>query len=263
MKKSFLYLLTLFLCTSITGDWHLIKKIPFTDVASFTTDKLGNVYVVSENMLLQFDGSGQPVNHYSEKNLGRLFSVDAVNPLKILTFYPDFARINILSSKLVLQSTVELRGIGIEQPLLICNSAVDYGIWIYDRQDFQLKKIDLNLQVFRESGNIPQITGKEINPAAMLEANDYVLLSDPATGILFFDLFGTYYKTLPIKNVYSMQAKDNDLYYMSNGELRTYNFKTLVDKKIDLPVNDSITACRFEQNRLLLLSANELQFYSN
>ena len=97
----------------------------------------------------------------------------------------------------------------------------------------------------------------------MLEANDYVLLSDPDNGILFFDLFGTYYKTLPIKNVYSMQAKDNDLYYVSSGELRTYNFKTIVDKKIDLPVGDSITASRFEQNRLLLLSGSELKFFSN
>ena len=262
MKKSFLYLLIFLLLTSLTGDWHLIKKIPFTEVAAFTTDKLGNAYVVSENMLLQFDNNGLPVNHYSEKNLGRLSSVDAVNPFKLLCFYPDYAQINILTSKLVLQSTIQLRGMGIEQPALICNSAVDYGIWIYDRQDFQLKKIDLNLQIFRESGNIPQSTGREFNPVAMLEANDYVLLSDPAIGILFFDLFGTYYKTLPIKNVYSMQTKDNDLYYVSNGELRIYNFKTLADKKIELPVSDSITASRFEQNRLMLLSGNELKFYS-
>ena len=70
------FLIVLF--TSLTGDWHLIKKIPFTEVAAFTTDKLGNVYVVSENMLLQFDGNGLPVNHYSEKNLGRLASVSSV-----------------------------------------------------------------------------------------------------------------------------------------------------------------------------------------
>src|SRR5436190_13086298 len=148
MKKLFFYILTFITLTSLTGEWHLLKKIPFTEIAAFTTDKLGNVYVVSENMLLQFDGNAQPVNHYSEKNLGRLAYVDAVNPLKLLAFYPDFAQINLLSSKLVLQSTIQLRGIGIEQPLLVCTSTIDNGIWIYDRQDFQLKKIDLNLQVF-------------------------------------------------------------------------------------------------------------------
>ena len=263
MKKVAIGSFLLFLLTAVSGDWHLIKKIPFNEVTAFTTDKLGNVYVVSENMLLQFDNNGLPVNHYSEKNLGRFASVDAVNPFKLLCFYPDYAQINILTSKLVLQSTIQLRGMGIEQPELICNSAVDYGIWIYDRQDFQLKKIDLNLKIFRESGNIPQIIGKEFNPVSILEANDYVLLSDPAIGILFFDLFGTYYKTLPVKNAYSMQAKDNDLYYASEGELRIYNFKTLADKKIELPVSDSIIASRFEQNRLILMSGNELNFYSN
>src|SRR5438045_238110 len=113
MKKIFFCYITFLFLTSLTGDWHLVKKIPFTEVAAFTTDKLGNVYVVSENMLLQFDNNGLPVNHYSEKNLGRLAYVDAVNPLKLLAFYPDFAQINLLSSKLVLQSTIQLRGIGI------------------------------------------------------------------------------------------------------------------------------------------------------
>ena len=263
MKKISLFLFSFFFLTSFSGDWKLIKTIPFTEVASFTTDKLGNTYVVSENMLLQFDNNGQPVNHYSEKNLGRLAYVDATNPLKLLAFYPDFAQINLLSSKLVLQSTIQLRALGIEQPLLVSTSAVDNGIWIYDRQDFQLKKIDLNLQVFRESANIPQLTGRELNPSAMIEASDYVLISDPASGILFFDLFGTYYKTLPVNNVFSMQAKGNDLYYVSGGELHTYNFKTLADKRIELPSADSITACRFEQNRLMLLAGNEVRFYSN
>jgi hypothetical protein len=263
MKRVTISCFLFLLLTSLTGDWHLLKKIPFTEVAAFTTDKLGNIYVVSENMLLQFDANGQPVNHYSEKNLGRLAYVDAVNPLKLLAFYPDFAQVNLLSSKLVLQSTILLRSMGIEQPLLVSTSAVDNGIWIYDRQDFQLKKIDLNLQVFRESGNIPQLTGREFFPVAMLEANDYLLISDPANGILFFDLFGTYFKTLPIKNVYSIQVKDNNLYYVAGGELHSYNFKTLADKKIDLPAGDSITACRFEQNRLLLLGGHEMRVYAN
>src|SRR5258705_2836481 len=114
MKKIFLYVLTFLFLTSFTGDWQLVKKIPFTEISAFSTDKLGNAYVVSENLLLQFDNNGNPLNHYDEKNLGRLAYVDADNPLKLLAFYPDFAQINILSSKLVLQSTVQLRGIGIE-----------------------------------------------------------------------------------------------------------------------------------------------------
>src|ERR1044072_2751903 len=82
------------------GDnYTLIRSIPFTN-ASFTTDNLGNAYVIAENQLLQFDGNGKPKGNYSESNLGVLRSVDASDPLKILLYYPDFTQINILNSKL-------------------------------------------------------------------------------------------------------------------------------------------------------------------
>jgi len=263
VKKIFLYVLTFFILTSFTGEWQLVKQIPFTEISAFTTDNLGSAYVVSENLLLQFDNNGSPLNHYDEKNLGRLAYVDAQNPLKLLAFYPDFAQINILSSKLVLQSTIQLRGIGIEQPVLICNSKVDYSIWVYDRQDFKLKKVDLNLQVTRESGNIPQLIGKEINPRFMTEGGKFLLMSDPDLGILFFDQYGTYFKTYPVKNVYYMQATEDELYYVSNGAFYTYNFKTLAEQKAGLPVNDSLTAARVEQNRLFLTGNNELKIFSH
>src|SRR5436853_7636043 len=98
MKKKFFYILTFFILSSFASDWQPVKQIPFTEIASFTTDNLGNVYVVSENILLQFDNNGKPLNHYDEKNLGRLVRIDADNPLKLLVFYPDFAQINILNS---------------------------------------------------------------------------------------------------------------------------------------------------------------------
>lgn len=263
MKKIFFYISAFIILTSLTGDWELVKQIPFTEITAFTTDNLGNAYVVSENILLQFDNNGKPVNHYDEKTLGRLAFVDADNPLKLLAFYPDFAQINILNSKLALQSTIELRGLGIEEPLLICNSKVDYGIWVYDRKDFKLKKIDLNLQVTKESGNIQQLIGSDINPRFMVEGGKYLLMSDPDIGILFFDQYCTYYKTLPAKNIYYMQGTEDELYYVSNGSLYSYNFKTLAEQKADLPVNDSLSTARIEQHRLFLTANNELKIFSH
>lgn len=263
MKKIFFSTFIFLILTSFTGNWQLVKQIPFTEITSFTTDNLGNAYVVSENLLLQFDNNGKPLNHYDEKNLGRLADVDADNPLKLLLFYRDFAQINILNSQLALQSTIQLRALGIEDPLLICNSKVDYGIWVYDRQDFKLKKIDLNLQVTRESSNIPQLIGKDINPRFMTEGGKFLLMSDPEAGILFFDQYGAYFKTHPVKNVYYMQATEEELYYVSNGSLYTYNFKTLEEKKAGMPLNDSLSAARVEQHRLFLTSNNELKIFSD
>src|SRR6185369_8144211 len=103
MKFPFLILNTLFfLLISFKADeYKLINSIPFAH-AKFTTDRLGNAYVIVENQLLQFDTIGKPKANYSNLNSGILFSVDASNPLKILLFYPDFARLELLNNKLAL-----------------------------------------------------------------------------------------------------------------------------------------------------------------
>src|SRR5436190_13567133 len=82
-----------FFTSAVSDDYKLLNSIPFQGVTFFTSDNLGQAYVVVENQLLQFDSNGKPVANYSEKNLGNLRFVDASNPMKILLFYPDFARV--------------------------------------------------------------------------------------------------------------------------------------------------------------------------
>ncbi|MCX6291476.1 MAG: hypothetical protein NT126_06895 [Bacteroidetes bacterium] len=241
-------------------DYVLVKSIPFSN-ASFTTDNLGNAYVIAENQLFQFDSQGKPKATYSEANLGMLRSVDASNPMKILLYYPDFAQINILNSKLALQSTINLRPIGITQPTLICNS-YNEGYWVFDLQDFQLKKIDLNLQVKSESGNINQDVGYTILPNFLLEADNFVYLNNPATGILVFDLYGTYYKTIPVKNLRSFQVIGDEILFVDQNRLKSFHLKKLEEREILLPPHDSLVGGRLEPKELFLLTTASLNFYS-
>lgn len=255
-------LLLLLILTSFsrTDNYKLIKSIPFQE-ATFTTDNLGNTYVIAGNQLLEFDGQGKPKYNYSERNLGMLRSVDASNPMKIVLYYPDFAQINILSSKLALQSTINLRPLGIMQPTLICNSGNE-GYWAFDLQDFQLKKIDLNLRVTMESGNITQSVGYSILPDFLTEADHYVYLNNPTTGILVFDLYGSYYKTIPIKNLKAFQIIGDELLYVEKNKLISFHLKKLEEKEILLPPCDSLVHARIEQKELFLLTTASLNFYS-
>jgi hypothetical protein len=259
--KSILSILSLiFLSSFHPGDYTFLKSIPFAN-AAFTTDHLGNAYVIAENQLFRFDSNGKPEATYSENNLGALRFVDASNPMKILLFYPDFMQINILNSRLALQSTISLRPIGINQPGLICNSGID-GYWVFDRQDFQLKKIDLNLQVKFESGNISQNLGYDIQPNFLVEADNYIYLNNPATGILVFDLYGTYYKTIPVKDLFSFQVIADELLYVSKNKLISFHLKRLEEKEILLPPHDSLVSARIEPKELFLLTTASLNFYS-
>ncbi len=244
----------------VAEEYMLIKAIPFSGVR-FTTDKLGNAYVIAENQLLEFDSKGNPLANYSEPNLGSLRMIDASNPLKLVLFYPDFAQINTLDTKLSLQSTVNLRNIGIIQPTLACNSN-HLGYWIYDMQDFQLKKIDLNLQIQIQSGDISQTIGGEIIPNFLVEAGEYVYLNNPSTGILVFDLFGTYFKTIPLLRLKTFQVIGDQILYIEENRLMSYNQKIAMSKEIILPPHEALINARIEDKQLYLLTTTSLNFYS-
>jgi hypothetical protein len=73
------FLTTIFLLTTIAfraDEYRLINSIPFSNI-SFTTDNLGNAYVIVENQLLEFDTIGKPKGNYSERNAGQLRSIKA------------------------------------------------------------------------------------------------------------------------------------------------------------------------------------------
>lgn len=250
----------LFFISGVADEYTLVRTISFKNVP-FTTDKLGNAYVIAENQLLQFDSKGRPIANYSETNLGSLRMVDASNPLKLVLFYPDFTQINTLNSKLALQSTINLRSVGIVQPLLVCNSN-QYGYWIYDTQDFQLKKVDMNLQLQIESGNIGQTLGMDIAPNFLVESGEYVYLNNPSSGILVFDLFGTYFKTIPILNLKSFQVIGDQILYVEENKLMSYDQKNITFKEIKLPTHGQLVDARIEDHQLYLLTTTSLSFYS-
>ncbi len=259
--KRFFAVLLIIICCGATGDYHLINSIPFSHVTSFTTDKLGNTYVVIGNQLLQFDMNGKPLANFSRNNLGSIRSVDASNPMKIVIFYPDFAQLVILNSKLAEQSTINLRASEINQPIVACGSE-NGGYWIYDNDDDQLKKLDLNLQIVYQSGNLTQVLGYKIQPRFLTEGSGYVYISDPENGILVFDLFGTYYKLLPFKELKSFQIIDQNLLFVRENKLFRYDSKTAAEQEVLLPSHDSLLNARIESQQLYLLTSDSLSFYS-
>lgn len=260
MKNTVIALL-IFFCFGAIGDYQYINSIPFTRGPFFTTDKLGNAFVILGRQLLEFDMNGKPLANFSKANYGDLQSIDASNPLKIVLFYPDFAQLVILNNKLAEQATINLRASGIDQPLVACGSE-NGGFWIYDNSDDQLKKLDLNLQIVYQSGNVTQATGSKIQPRFIIEEQGFVYISDPQIGILVFDQFGTYYKSLPFKGLRQFQVVDKNILYIRDNKLIRYDTKTISEQEILLPVHDSVIHSRIEQQQLYLLTSDSLSFYS-
>lgn len=248
---------------SFSGDNFVLIKSVSVSANFFTTDYLGNSYVVRGSELIQYDSLGNKKYNFSENIAGRLKSVDASNPLKTLLFYPDFAQINFLDSKFAVQSKILLRNIGIQQPVLACNSATG-GFWVYDLQDFQLKYLTDKLQVKYESGNVSQVINYDLKPSAMAEFDNLLYVNNPSTGILVFDNFGTYIKTIPEKNIASFQVVRNELVFFSDKKLKSLNLLTFASNEISLgnAATEGILTARIEKQKLFLLKKENFEIYT-
>jgi hypothetical protein len=261
IKKIFIIFLLLVCCAFRTGDYILISTIN-TPVSFMTTDNLGNLYLIVNNELRKYDQDGTLLKTFSDKSHGNLAFVDVSDPLKILLYYHDFRQVLFLDNMLSVKGdALLLDDLGVLQPMLVCTS-YENGFWVYDQQEFQLIRFDKNLNISNQSGNIVQLTGIKIKPNYLNEISDKVYLNDPENGILVFDKFGTYAKTLPFKELSSFQIRDENIIYSTESQLVLYNFKTLELLSMQLPVKN-VRYARFEKERLFIQDSASVKIYSN
>jgi hypothetical protein len=227
----------------------------------FTTDNLGNVYVVKGHELKKYDPNGKFIITYSDKSLGTITSVDATNFLKILLFYRDFSKILFIDNMLApTASPLNLQRFQLEQTTVTASSH-ENGIWLYDQVAFQAMRFDQNLKQTHQTGNLIQLLGIEMNPNFMLESNNMLYINNPATGILVFDIFGTYYKTIPLQNLDRFQVIDNKLFYFRNQKLYSFNLRTMEESFMEI-LTEHVIDVRIEKKRLYVLGRTFLEIYT-
>jgi hypothetical protein len=236
--------LLLAFCFSFTaGDTLKTLYVIKSKADFFTTDNFGNTYLIKSDEIRKYNPSGDLLKIYSNKNLGKITSVDASNPLRVLVFYKDFASVIILDDLLSQNGDIiNLLDLSLEQSDLVCTS-FNNGMWFFNRQNANLVRLDDNLQTAVNTGNLNRLLGSDLKPNFILEFDGYVYLNNPTEGILVFDIYGTYSKTITIKGLQHFQVKDQgskSLVYFTDGILKSYQLKELTTIEIPFPgVNDA------------------------
>ena len=101
MIKNTLGLLCLFFwqfSTSQTANSAAIASFPLVCDSYIGFDNLGNSYYIKENAL--YKKSDSKLWNYKNISLGKLMSVDIINPLQIVIFYEDFNTAVLLDNQL-------------------------------------------------------------------------------------------------------------------------------------------------------------------
>ena len=260
LKPIILSALFLFGFPFLDSKFTLVKSIPAN--SSFVlTDNLENSYLLNGNNLNKYDGDGNFLKNFSNKNLGNITFVDAGNPLKVLLFYKSFQQLIFIDNMFApTGNPISLNDLGYNQVSLACSSH-NNGFWIYNLQNFELIRFDQSLQISQQTGNITQLSGTEINPDFITEQYNKLFLNDSTKGIFVFDIYGTYSKLIPLKGLHRFQISNDEIQYLKDGKLKSYNMKTMEEGELTLPPGEILDA-RTEKEKLYLLKQKSLDIYS-
>jgi hypothetical protein len=229
---------------------------------NFTTDKLQNIYLLTpDNEVVKYTPQGQEQFRYPNKTLGNASCLDATNPFHLLLFFPDYQNVLTLDRTLNPTGQFNLLQFGLFQVNAV-GMASDGRLWVFDEVDFRLKKFESDGTLVTEGNDLSLVLGKTIRPNFLVEKDQLVYLNDPKVGILVFDVFGQYQKTLPIQALTEFQVFEDQLIYFKEGKLYSFHLKALLESVIRLPEgarrDDKV---KVQKDRLYLLGENSLRVF--
>jgi hypothetical protein len=250
-----------FFLTMLQSDLQPAKRFPAPS-DFILTDAIGNIYSVKGNNITSYNNEGQKLFSYANPFMGNISYVDVKDPMRILLFFKDFNKVVFLSNKLAeLGSPIELDNAGYSGVSICCNSHLG-GFWLFDSQTLQLVHLNLNLEAVHKGTVLSNIfKNTQELPIQLIEDNDMIYMSLPKTGLLIFDKFGAYQKTLPITNIGRFQTFGDKIILYSNNQFYSYN-KELIPDSISLPQNLNIVSASIYKNQIVASNKEEIFIFN-
>ncbi len=234
------------------------------DIVDFTTDNLGNIYIINRNnQLKKINLKGDSLGIFNDvRQYGKVSSIDATNPLKILLFYKDYGNVVALDRFLNIRSTINLRKTNIFQVSAISQS-YDNGIWLYDEQEAKLKKLNDEGNIIDQSADFRLFMDAVPAPVSIIDQDKMVYLYDPEKGLYMFDYFGTLRNKVALLQWQDFQVLDGKVFGRKKTTIEQYQPGTISLKE---QVLDSIllgvVKMRVSLNNLYCLKDGVIRVYA-
>ena len=245
MKKLKTILSFLCFCASVANPFatqaqsdsafQFIKTIK-GDFTYFNVDNLDNVYLLTKNnQLKKLNENGDSLAVFNDvKRYGNPDYIDVTNPLKTLLYYKNYSTVVVLDRLLTQRNSINLR----KQNIFYVNNVTlsyDNYMWIFDEEDFRLKKIDEEGKVLQSSTDWRMLFDTVPAPVKMIDRDNFVYLYDPAKGFYIFDYYGGFKNRLAFLNWTNVEVNGSNIYGFENRKLYSYVLKSLQLKEYKLP----------------------------
>lgn len=227
----------------------------------FKTNSMGNIFLIKDYSILQYNFEGKKIQTYSNSEFGKITSIDVSNPFRILVFYKDFNQLIFLDNKLSeISDHISLDNLGITEANAVCSSETG-GFWVFNTNTFQLEKYNKNLNLLQSGTKMQSVIDRSLTPDFIDETGNNIYLGFKEKGIYLFDIYGAFIKFIPVKYKSGVKIINENIFYSSDSIYR-YNTKNFETKTIDVSFNSN-NSFSIEKNRLFIGNNNVITYFKN
>ena len=217
------------------GTSNLIAPNRAKTIRDIAVDKLGKIYKIYSDNTLEVQQQGAlPDYQYANNQWGPISSMDVTNPMKILLFYKNSSYIVLLDNTLSDLGFKSLTSLGYPDVTAVASSN-DNHLWIYDAASYRLLKINIDGHIITSSVNMTEWNLHDMRPIHLVERDNKVYATDPNIGVLIFDNFGQYIRTIPIKALNRIYPSPPNFIYQKDRRLLVYDLTLFESRILELP----------------------------
>ena len=199
-----------------------LQKTIIGEYTDFSIDEMGNMYLIlNRSKLKKLDSNGDSVAVFSDiKRYGKIHSVDATNPLKILLYYKNTSTIIVLDRLLSVRSVIDLRKNNIQQVKAV-RLSYDNNIWLYEEVENKIKKIDENGKLLLQTADLRNVFSTAPSFESLFDDNRSLYLYDSDQGWFIFDYYGAFIKKYSFTNWKDVQVLNSTMIGRSENNVLT------------------------------------------
>jgi hypothetical protein len=242
----------------------LMTSIPATGLDKVSQDTYGHLYISDiKGNINKYDSTGKFLLNYSPQKLGTVTLLEAANTIRIFVFYRDFQEYVMLERFLGPNpnSSLNEAEIGFARQATLGS---DYNLWIIDETDFTLKKYDrqFNKVLFKTPLEL-LLDPREYDINFLREYQNNLYVNDKNSGLLVFDVFGSYKKKIPFKGLDYFAFLDDELYYMKNDTLFFFHLYLFTSREIALPPGKKYKRVFWHHSKLYGIKPDGIDIYES
>jgi hypothetical protein len=142
-------------------------------------------------------------------------------------------------------------------------TSYDNHIWLFDEQDFKLKKIDDDGSIISETTDWRILFSDVPTPKSIIENNGTVFLYDENMGLYSFDYYGSFKNKMPVTGIKFPGFNKNIMYGTSGTDLIIIDLSAGVSQKKALPAESKgYSFLKVINNKIYLIKEKGIYVYS-